>query len=206
MTVDSRPVNNKSWELLEPKPATESNMTDTDEFNCVYCEKRYKNRGWLANHINKKHEDAQLLEKDMTVLRDNAQDISHREAVLNLSENPFWDNDEQVSQGPTSTPIRIAGSVPLCPKASSYVQEMGKSLPASFLATLLPAPGFLDNLDKSIQEENNANYLLKWFKEDIRFFNCDVCKLTFLGSSKLRDHVMKADSTNAPVTPAGPNK
>ena len=76
-----------------------------------------------------------------------------------------------------------------------YVKEMGKSLPASLLAALLPAPSFLANLDNSLQEEDEATDLLKRFEEDIRCFKCDVCGLTFLGNTKLRDHM---ESTHRP--------
>ena len=167
-------------------------MTDTDTFNCVYCEKQYKYRGWLASHIKKKHDDNHLLDMENTVLRDNALDLSTKEAALDLSENPFWENDLQVlSPGPTSTP-RIPAPVPLCPKAGSYIKERGKTLPASFLATLLPAPGFLDALDQSLQEEINENDLQQKFEEEIRCLKCEVCGLTFLGSCSLRDHMRKA--------------
>ena len=167
-------------------------MTDTEIYNCVYCEKQYKHRGWLANHIKKKHEDAHQLDEDMTVLRDNALDLSTKEAALDLSENPFWENDVPIlPPGPTSTP-HMSAPVPLCPKAGSYIKERGKTLPASFLATLLPAPDFLDALDHSLQQDVTANDLLQRFEEEIRCLKCEVCGLTFLGSRNLRDHTKKA--------------
>ena len=166
-------------------------MADTEIFNCVYCEKQYKYRGWLASHIKKKHDDTHLLDMENTVLRDNALDLSTKEAALNLSENPFWDNDVPVlSPGPTSTP-RVPAPVPLCPKASNYIKQRGKTLPASFLATLLPAPDFLDSLDQSLQQESHANELLQRFEEEIRCFKCEVCRLTVLGNSKLTEHMKK---------------
>ena len=88
-------------------------MTDTEQYNCVYCGKRYKNRGWLASHISKKHDDYHQLEKDMTVLRDNAADIRQKEAENNLSDEPAWQtNVPDGSLGSTSTP-RAAAPVPL---------------------------------------------------------------------------------------------
>ena len=128
-------------------------ITDSEEFNCVYCEKRYKKSGWLSSHIKKKHEDENLLNNEMTVIRDNALDLSNQEAAHNLSENSPWDDDAPgapvAAPRPTSTP-RPAAPVPLCPKANNYVIEKGQTLPASFLTTLLPAPGFLDQLDTSL--------------------------------------------------------
>ena len=44
-------------------------MTDSEEFNCVYCEKKYKRGGWLASHIEKKHKDANLLDINMKVMK-----------------------------------------------------------------------------------------------------------------------------------------
>jgi hypothetical protein len=85
---------------------------------------------------------------------------------------------------------------------------MGKSLPASFLATLLPAPGFLANLDKTLQEGGDANDLLKRFEEDIRCFKCNVCGLTFLGNTKLKDHkesIHRPDFQNSRPDPALPS-
>ena len=178
-------------------------MTDIDEFNCVYCEKRYKKRGWLASHIAKKHDDTYLLEKDMTTMRDYAHDLSQEEAANNLSENPMWQPDDlNNTLAPTSTPRvagpvpRVAAPVPLCNKASNYVNEMGKSLPASFLATLLPAPGFLTNLEESLQEEQISTDLLNRFDEDIRCYKCEDCGFTFLGISNLKKHTENTHRPN----------
>ena len=166
-------------------------MEDVNEFNCVYCEKRYKNRGWLANHIKKKHEDFYLLEKDMTVMNEIALDISTNEAGQNLPEDSQWENDILPSSpGPTSTP-RVATKVPLCPTARTYITEKGKTLPASFLTTLLPAPGFLDSINKSLHKETNETNLLERFEEEIRCFKCEVCQLTLLGNVNLTQHMEK---------------
>ena len=80
-------------------------MAEANQFNCVYCEKSYKHRGWLAKHIMKKHDDAQQLDNEMTVLQDNALDLSNKEAALNLSDNSPWENTILVaSPRPSSTP------------------------------------------------------------------------------------------------------
>ena len=49
------------------------------------------------------------------------------------------------------SPSRPGPIVPLCQNAKSYIIQKGKTLPASFLATLLPAPGFLEDLNESLQ-------------------------------------------------------
>ena len=179
-------------------------MTETELFNCVYCENTYKTRGWLASHIRKKHEDANLLDQEMTYMNDNAKDISQQEAAQDLSENSTWDNDTLTAPlGPTSTP-RAPAPVPLCPTANSYIQMRGKTLPASFLATLLPAPGFLDDLDKSLHNETNPTDLLRQFEEEIRCFKCEVCGLTFLGNVKLRNHMEIAHQQDFPPSRPDP--
>ena len=83
-----------------------------------------------------------------------AHDKSCLVAELNNVENPFWEEDEQDSPPPppinSSTPSPPS-TVPLCQNAKEYIIKRGKTFPASFLTTLLPAPGFLDNLNESLQ-------------------------------------------------------
>ena len=79
--------------------------------------------------------------------------------------------------------------VPLCPKAHRYIIEKGKTLPATFLETLLPPPGFLEDLNRSLQKENQVTNLLDRFEQEIRCLKCDICKLTCLGSKNLRNHM-----------------
>ena len=119
---------------MSQKLPSERKMSQVAEFNCVYCEKTYKHHGWLANHIKKKHDDSHLLEDEMAVLKDNALDLSNKEAALNLSENSPWDNTLlDASPRPSSPPPRATEIVPLCLKATNYVVEKGKPLPAFFL-------------------------------------------------------------------------
>ena len=142
-------------------------MDQANEFNCVYCEKRYKHRGWLANHIKNKHNDDFLLEKDMTMMHEIALELSTNEAGQNLPDDPVWEEDAlETTPRPTSTP-RVANTVPLCPTASNYIIDSRKTLPASFLTTLLPAPDFLDNINKSLKEERNQTNPLNKFEEEI---------------------------------------
>ena len=179
-------------------------MDHVDEFNCVYCEKRYKHRGWLAKHIQNKHNDDFLLEKDMTVMYEIALELSTDEAGQNLSDDPVWeDNEPETSPGPTSTP-RIANTVPLCPTASNYIIETRKTLPASFLTTLLPAPGFLENINKSLNEESNKTPPLIRFEEEIRHFKCEVCQLKLVGNVNLKSHMEKNHQSY--LQPSRPDK
>ena len=178
-------------------------MAQAAEFNCVYCEKTYKHRGWLASHIKKKHDDSHLLEDEMTVLRDNALDLSNKEAALNLSDNSPWNNTLlDASPRPSSTP-RAPEIVPLCPKATNYVVEKGKTLPASFLTTLLPAQGFLTELSRSLYEQEEAPDPLQRFEEDIRCHLCQECGLSFIGSTKLKQHITSNHTTGS--NPPGPD-
>ena len=146
-------------------------MTESEEFNYIYCEKRYKKSGWLAGHIKKNHDDSYQLDKDMTIMRDNALDISNREAILNLSENSPWDSEDSPAPVPTSTP-NASMSVPLCPKADNFIHQMCKSLPASFLTTLLPAPAFLQEINRSLQDQGEVSDLLDRFEKEIHCCKC----------------------------------
>ena len=121
-----------------------------------------------------------------------ALELSTNEAGLNLPDDPAWEDDTPVtSPRPTSTP-RVANTVPLCPTASNYIIETRKTLPASFLTTLLPAPGFLDNINKSLdEEESNTSTPLIRFEEEIRHFKCKVCQLMFVGNVNLKSHMEK---------------
>ena len=110
----------------------------------------------------------------MTVLRDNALDVSNREAILNLSENSPWDCEESPALGPTSTP-NASILAPAFPKTDKYIHQMGKSLPASFLTTLLPAPEFLQELNKSLQDQGEVSDLLERFEKEIRCCKCQLC-------------------------------
>ena len=164
-------------------------MSETEEYNCVYCEKTYKRRGWLAGHIMKKHEDCNLLDKDMTVLRDNANDISTKEACLDLSDNTNWNEPEYTNlSGPTSTP-KAPTIVPLCQTANKYVIEKAKTLPASFLATLLPSPGFLEEINRSLQQQDPVDVLMERFEKEIQVFKCNICESTCTRSQNLKNHM-----------------
>ena len=164
-------------------------MGDPSKLTCPYCDKKYNNRGLLTKHIKQFHENALLLDQNMTVLQEVANDESCLAAGLNLSENPLGNEPEKnyfstLTSTPTPAPI-----VPLCLNANNYIIQRGKSLPASFLATLLPAPGFIEDLNDSLQEHDNENDILKRFEENIRCNKCKQCEFTCLGSIKLEEHM-----------------
>ena len=140
--------------------------------------------GFLPNHIAKKHEYAVQLEQNMTVLLDNAADLSTQEAGVNLFDNTFVENAEETNLTRLNPTL-----VPLCPTAKNFIVDKGKTLPASFLATLLPAPGFIEQLDKSLQEENDVNNLMARFEKEIRCSKCHFCEFNCLGTDKLKEHI-----------------
>ena len=96
--------------------------------------------------------------------------------MLNLSENPIWEGLDPWGEDQTEAttkPSEIATStpspnpkVPLCPKASEYIIKKGKTLPASFLETLLPPPAFLEELDRSLKENRKVDDLLQRFERE----------------------------------------
>ena len=159
-------------------------MEDSAKLDCPYCDKKYVRGGFLPSHISKKHEYAVQLDQNMTVLRDNAADLSTQEAGANLFDNTFVENPEM-----TNIPRLQPTPVPLCLTAKNYIVEKGKTLPASFLATLLPAPGFIEQLDKSLQEENDVTDLMERFENEIRCSRCHFCEFTCLGTDKLKEHI-----------------
>ena len=85
-------------------------------------------------------------------MQEAAFDESCQAAGLNNPENPFWEEPETSSPPKiiSSTP-KLAQKVPLCKNAQTYIVQKGKTLPASFLTTLLPASGFLEELNESLQ-------------------------------------------------------
>ena len=91
------------------------------DLKCPYCPKQYKRRGWIAEHIAKNHENIVLLEQNMTYMQQAAVDQSHQEAILNLSENPFFDPDKVArTERLTSTP---AGTIEILEVANNKTVE-----------------------------------------------------------------------------------
>ena len=76
-----------------------------DDLNCPYCDKIYQQKGWLPDHIAKKHENAALLSQNMSVMLGHAHDQSNQEAMLNIHDNPLWEGiEDDLVPATTSTP------------------------------------------------------------------------------------------------------
>ena len=108
---------------------------------------------------------------------------------MNLSENPLWEAPVELNINiPSSTPC-APPAVPLCPKANNFIVQKGKTPPASVLAALLPAPTFLEDLNRSLQEPDDVPKLLERFEKEIRSFKCHICQFSCLGNIKLKKHM-----------------
>ena len=68
--------------------------------------------------------------------------VTSTQRTSNTKETP---TDEMTTESNTTPdkPSDTPAPVPLCKTAHKYIIEKGKTLPASFLATVLPAQGFL---------------------------------------------------------------
>ena len=179
--------------------------------NCTHCDKKYKTKGWLSNHMSRNHKDALLLEQENTMILMNAHDLSCQEAMLNLSDNPIWEGldpwgEDQTeatpkpSEIPTSTPSANL-NVPLCSKASENIVQKEKTLPASFLANLLPPPAFLEELDRSLQDNGQVEDLLQRFEREIRYFKCQLCEFNCSGNTNLKKHMDNNHPQGMPSSP-----
>ena len=96
---------------------------------------------------------------------DNAEDFEES-TIRQTTESTALPNDSDLVETVNSehtTTHSAPKTVPLCSNASNYIVQKGKTLPASFLATLLPPAGFLDELDRSLQEQDNVSNLLERF-------------------------------------------
>ena len=105
---------------------------------------------------------------------------------------------ETLSTEPTTT-HRTPTIVPLCHNANNFIVQKGKTVPASFLETLLPPEGFLQDLDRSRQEQDNTDNLLKRFEQEIRCFKCQNCEFTCSGMNNLQSHM---NAKHPKVSPA----
>ena len=93
---------------------------------------------------------------------------------------------------PTTEPITTHNTpptVPLCHNANNFIVQKGKTVPASFLATLLPPAGFLQDLEESLEEQDNVDNLLERFEKEIRHFKCRNCEFTCTGMNNLKKHM-----------------
>ena len=197
---------------------TQSSTKADQQYKCDQCDKLFVRKGNLSNHLRNVHNQndsptpdgfldntsySEELDTENTVLLDFAREEVACDFFGNISDNESEDgiimdnNTVKLITSPTpglnSTP-RTAAPVPLCPKANSYISSKWKTLPASFLTTLLPAASFLEDINKSLQEEDDelqvqVNDLLKTFETEIRCQMCHICGLTFTGNNKLNDHI-----------------
>ena len=157
------------------------------------------------------------LDRDETILRTIGQILTAEEFSKDTSDNEedvfedttemFQDSDNQDVQetspsemtvnktinNPNATKIveelNNSAPVPLCPRANQYIIQRGKTLPASFLETLLPPPSFLEQLNQSISEQDDPTQVstaLRRFEEEIKVHKCETCDFTCLGSNRLK--------------------
>ena len=121
----------------------------SSDLNCPYCPKQYKRKGWIADHIIKNHENVLMLEQNMTYMQQAAVDQSHQEAILNLSENPFFDPEEDThDQRQTSTPtgtllelLEVENNKTVLEVSSQLINQAGATVKLVDEATIRrPAP------------------------------------------------------------------
>ena len=77
--------------------------------------------------------------------------------VINITHpmgNQDMPSDMHNPEPPTTT--STTAPVPLCTQAQKYIIQRGETLPASFLSSVLPAPGFLAELNKSLEEQEDS--------------------------------------------------
>ena len=172
----------------------------------------FKN-GCLTNHLKNVHNVHDLLvdkefldsttyselDRDEIILRTVGQAMTSEEFIQDIPDTQEEFDaahvDASPNKVPESTNLQDAASmtsppqaVPLCPMADNYIVQKGKTLPASFLTTLLPAKGFLEELNKILHDKDNIENLLERFDQEICCFMCEVCDFTFSGKKNLQIH------------------
>ena len=123
-------------------------------------------------------------------------EIYEDQVVDNLDVEPIR---QALGSTPTTVTVALVPPVPLCANAQRYILRRGNTLPASLLASLLPAPDFLEDLDKSLKEHEQSKdvtNILTRFEEDIRCHMCELCGITFTGKINLDKHM----SEGAPIS------
>ena len=212
---------------------SDSTTQKVPQYKCGECNKIYKRKGSLTNHLKKIHNknDSSATEEFLDATS-YSEELDMEESVLrnidreDVANNFFGDISDYESEDgntivtssqqpestiPSPSPLRLPPApVPLCNTADSFIRNRGNTLPASLLATLLPAPSFLDDINKSLQEneqeeeqeqeqgqdqkrddqlEEQANGLLDTFENEMRCNICHICGLTFSGSNKMKEHI-----------------
>ena len=197
---------------------TASTKGPDTKYLCSICSKPYVKKGCLTNHMKNIHDiqdspadflDSTTyseLDQEETFIRTTAQmmtadafyqgilggeednvDASEESTTPPVTESNDPDQVDSV-ENETTTTKNAPSFVPLCPDANNYIVQKGKTLPASFLTTLLPPAGFLQELDKSLQERDNVDNLLERFEQEIRHFKCKDCNFTCSGMNNLESH------------------
>ena len=141
-----------------------------NKYECNICSKPYIKRGCLTNHMKKIHDvqDAPAgfldsttyseLDREETFIRTTGQIMTADSFLKGIMEDP--DDDAEGSEeltpptDPTAMPddsghmetlnleLTITQNVPLCQNANNFIVQKGKTVPASFLETLLPPQAF----------------------------------------------------------------
>ena len=124
--------------------------------------------------------------------------------VVNQEVEPARHEHEETVTPSTLSPPVTAPTVPPCAEAQKYIIQKGKTLPASFLASVLPAPGFLEELDKSLKDQEEppeVTHMLTTVDDDISCHICEICGENYIGKAKLSEHILEHDK-GAPSPPA----
>ena len=96
-----------------------------------------------AKAYKHENENTILLDKNVTVIQDAAHIESCQVDGLNPSETPFVDDTSENASWIVTFNKNPDLIVPLCSMAQSCIIQKGKTLPASFIATLCQALRFL---------------------------------------------------------------
>ena len=71
------------------------------------------------------------------------------------------------------------------------------------MTALLPPQGFLTDLSKSLYEQEETPVPLQRFEEDIRCHLCHECGISFIGSTRLKEHITSNHMKG--LNPPGPD-
>ena len=149
----------------------DSTTQKVPQYKCGECDKIYKRKGSFTNHLKKIHnKDDSSVTEEFLDATSYSEDLDMEETVLrnvareDVAHNFFGDiSDYESDDGntivtssqrpdsiiPSPTPLLLP-PVPLCNTADSFIRNRGNTLPASLLATLLPAPSLWDDMNKSL--------------------------------------------------------
>ena len=209
---------------------TDPTTRSYNKYECNISSKPYVKKGCLTNHMKKIHEvhdsptgflDSTTyseLDREETFMRTTGQIMTADSFLKDILEGADDGAEDCEESTPTATTDPTAlphdsdhvetlnleptttQSVPLCKNANNFIVQKGKTVPASFLETLLPPAGFLQELDRSLQEHDVVDNLLERFEKEIRNFKCTFCEFTCSGMNNLKGHM----NDNHPKTSPDP--